>query len=89
MKDIKSKGAVAGIIAAILYGGAEMLDHEARIVALEAAAGIVAAEGEDPEAQDDPEAQEAQEPPESDEDEIEAAEAEAESQPLIEANKED
>jgi hypothetical protein len=37
MKDMKTKGAVAGIIAAVLYGGAEMFDHEARIVALEEA----------------------------------------------------
>ena len=58
MKDMKTKGAVAGIVAAILYGGAEMLDHEARIVALEAATGVSSSDSEDLEAQDDLEAQE-------------------------------
>ncbi len=37
MKDKKTKGAVAALLAALLYGGAEMLDHEARIAALERA----------------------------------------------------
>ncbi len=33
--DKKTKGGIAGIIAAMLYGGAQLLDVEARIGALE------------------------------------------------------
>ncbi len=46
MKDKKTKGALAGLIAALLYGGAEVMDHEARITALEEATGLTETEEE-------------------------------------------
>ena len=86
MKDMKSKGALAGLVAVVLYGGAEIFDHEERIIALEELAGIEADDVDDVDDVDD-EAGDDVDEPESDEDQIEAEEAEAEAQPLIEADE--
>ena len=53
MNNKKISGAAAAAIGALLYGGAQMMDHEARIQALEDAA-----EPEEEETEEEPEATE-------------------------------
>lgn len=76
--DKKLKGAVVALIGSLCYGGAQLMDIEERIAVLEELTGV------------EPVEEPAEEPVEeiSDEDKIEAEEAEAESQPLIEADEE-
>ena len=77
MNNKKIGGAAAAAIGALLFGGSQILDHEARIQALEDASGI-----------EPPSELVGAEPIElSDEEQIEADEAEAEAQPLIEAEE--
>ena len=86
--DKKLKGAVVALIGSLCYGGAQLMDIEARITALEDAHPELVQEELDEIAE---ELQSEEEPAEgslSDEDKIEAEEAEAEAQPLIEATEE-
>jgi len=80
--DKKLKGAVVALIGSLCYGGAQLMDIEERIAVLEELAGVEPAE--------EPAEEPVEEPVEelSDEDKIEAEEADAESQPLIEAEEE-
>jgi len=77
MMDNKMKGALVALVGSLCMGGAQLMDMESRIAALEKAAGI------EPESAEDEATEEL-----SDEDQIEADEAEAEAQPLIEADEE-
>ena len=77
MMDNKMKGALVALVGSLCMGGAQLMDMESRIAALEKAAVI------EPESAEDEATEEL-----SDEDQIEADEAEAEAQPLIEADEE-
>ncbi len=87
MNDKNTKGAVAALLAALLYGGAEMLDHEARIAALEQAIEVPPSEEADAEEADADQAEEdGQDPAEQEDVEAESAEDNAEAD---ESNQED
>ena len=78
----KVSGAAAAAIGALLFGASQVFDHEARIQALEDAAGIG-----DEEAQPESDQESRPESELSDADQLEADAAAADAQPLIEANE--
>jgi len=85
---LQGRGMAASLIAAVLLGGSQIFTHEARISAIEDELGIEAPTADIEGAEEILEVVEEAAEEISDEDQIEAAEAEAEAQPLIEAVEE-